>query len=589
MKKSYGSVFDSIERVKPSREKFPHALIWRFFQFVIVLSIAVVIYIYQRSHDESLTSDVIDFKPNFVLILADDLSFTSLSSPEDETIASLTEELTFLAKNGIYMNNFYGQEVCTPSRASLLTGMYPIHLGVQHGLDNGHTLWGLNRSFPLISQALSGAGYTSYAFGKWHLGFSDPIWLPTARGFSEYIGYVMGENYYWSKIYPSSSISHYVTDFMIANEECFFQYEEADRSNYSTFLYTKEAFRVIAKHAALDVPAPFFLYLPFQNVHSPYNDLLNLSNKTADEYIPSDILARIEGSSAGSKRREYLKSLYLFDRAVSSIREKLEEEGLMDNTYLIFLSDNGGCVTEGGYVSKYRGTKGTLFEGGVKVDSFIYSPLLQNKGLVYENLMHLSDWFPTILSLAGIEQDRKLDGVSHAQNWRNLTSETPRTNLVYNINTNVFKREYNIWSNGSFAVRNEKFKLAHEYYDDVYGGWYENDYTNSDDSIDASTECNQDSSQALLSPFHYWLFDLLEDPYETTNLYDSELPEHVAAKEELYALMYDSMATAAIDYVISGYPDYFRFEKLSISDEYMLPFNFVDNEDTLPKFCKVHL
>jgi len=606
--KSYG-VFDSIERGKTGKRlplkgtgEAAQSLILRLSQFVIIVILVAVVYTNKWLYHDgrlSTTTKLTDTtkskvpklsdnaKPNFVLILADDLSFQSLNTPIDTTMEYLTKELSFLANNGIYMNNFYAQEVCTPSRAALLTGMYPIHIGVQHGLDNGETLWGLNASFPLISEALDSSGYTSYAFGKWHLGFTDSKWLPTSRGFSEYVGYLMGQNYYWSKIYPTSR-STYSEDFLSSNVDCFYPYSDADKTNYSTFLYTSMAVRVIEKHATEDETSPFFLYLPFQNVHSPYYDVLTYANATVDDYIPADTLALIEGESTGDKRREYLKSLYLLDDAVRVIRNKLVDVGLMDNTYIIFMSDNGGCVSEGGFINGYRGTKGSLFDGGVKVDSFIYSPLLKNKGLVYNNLMHSTDWFPTMLDLARIEQTGVLDGVSHAPNWMDLQAAPPRTKLVHNINTNVYGKVNDIWTNASLAVRNEKYKLLHEYQNAVFDGWYAANYTNTDDALEYSTECNQDSAYASGSVFKLWLFDMINDPYETTNLYYSELAEHVAAKEELYEFLYESMANAAVDYVISGYPSYTDVNKSSIYDGYILPYEISDGL-TRASYCEVQL
>ena len=136
----------------------------------------------------------------------------------------------------------------------------------------------------------------------------------------------------------------------------------------------------------------------------------------------------------------------------------------MDNTYFIFASDNGGCYSAGGKNGPFRGTKGTIFEGGTKVDAFVYSPLLKEsqQGKVYEGLMHVTDWFPTILDMASVPYTPRsgfdLDGVSHVDAWD--TNVPARTEMLYNSVHNVKNKGFDVMTNGWFAVRNEQYKLV---------------------------------------------------------------------------------------------------------------------------------
>ena len=191
-------------------------------------------------------------------------------------------------------------------------------------------------------------------------------------------------------------------------------------------------------------------------------------------------------------------ALYLMDKAVSKVTNALELRGMMNNTYIIFSSDNGGCHAGGGKNGPLRGTKGSLFEGGVKVDAFIYSPLLpaSTVGLQYQGLMHISDWMPTVLELSGADftpaTGFELDGVSHVDAWLGdqSSSSYPREVVLYNYYTNVDFYTFNIWVNGSFAIRDAQYKLMHTFNSSTYGAWYStSSIDEDDDALDADVRC----------------------------------------------------------------------------------------------------
>ena len=217
-----------------------------------------------------------------------------------------------------------------------------------------------------------------------------------------------------------------------------------------------------------------------------------------DSLMDADVLSQIHTNIVGTQRKEYIKSLYQLDKHVGYVYDKLVEKDMMDNTYIIFMSDNGGCFYGGGKNGPLRGSKGSLFEGGIKVDSFIYSPKLKSGGTTYDGLMHVSDWFPTMLALAGItytpDSEHSLDGVNQVDGWLNV--RTPRDTLLYNYYTALTDYSFNIWYNGSFAVRDERFKLMHTYDDSLYGAWY-----NPTDIVDTDEELTEDNrcAQQFLS------------------------------------------------------------------------------------------
>ena len=162
-------------------------------------------------------------KPNFVFILADDLGYESIGY-EQHDFEGVAPYLSNMMKNGIYIENYYTMEVCSPSRASLMTGRLPLTIGMQYKLVTTAIPWGVNEKEVFLPEVLRDYGnYKNYAIGKWHLGHYKSSLLPTARGFHEYMGYLDGENFYWSK--RCNSYPQFV-DFLHMNESCYYPYEE---------------------------------------------------------------------------------------------------------------------------------------------------------------------------------------------------------------------------------------------------------------------------------------------------------------------------------------------------------------------------
>mmetsp|Transcript_7366 Transcript_7366/g.10978 ORF Transcript_7366/g.10978 Transcript_7366/m.10978 type:complete len:623 (-) Transcript_7366:207-2075(-) len=486
---------------------------------------------------DEITTDVItpsiNSKPNFIFILADDLGYNSVGYNAHD-LTAVTPFLTSLAKGGVVLSNYYAQEVCTPSRASLLTGRYPVSLGMQYEEILSDSMWGLNTSETLLPEVLRDmSAYKSYAIGKWNIGHYTPEMLPTARGFDHFIGYMNGENYYWSKKYP---LEPQYTDFMYADSDCYSAYNSSDLGTYSTFLYRDKAVQAIAAH---DFSAnPLFMYLAVQAVHDPFDDLADeFSNGIPASYLEASMYSHILSTVKGRSRQQYAMALNLLDSSVQTVVEALAAKGQMQNTYVIFASDNGGCYQAGGRNGDLRGSKGSLFEGGLKVDSFIYSALLPDsaRGSVYSGIMHVSDWFPTILELSGSSgfvpaEGFLLDGVSHASALQSSKSPCPRQYLLYNMYYKVNDESFDIYSNAPVAIRDKQYKLAHLYVDNPQAQWYSFEEALSDDSNMGSFSCPQ--SMALMGRYAKFLFDLDSDPNEKTNLYFNS--QYSDIKSELY-------------------------------------------------------
>jgi len=317
--------------------------------------------------------------PNIVYFLIDDMGFADAGFNGSKDIH--TPNIDALAKKGAVLDAFYVQPVCSPTRAALLTGRYPTHTGVYHIV--GPTMkWGLPLGERTLAQALHGAGYTTAICGKWHLGKFEPAYLPTHRGFDHQYGLWGGSLGYDTHIKMGKLDWH-------RNDEV------SHDSGYSTHLLAQDACQVIG-----DQPAgkPLFLYLPFNAVHSPY--------QVPDSY--KQPYAKLD------KNRQTMAALVSsVDEAIGQVVAMLKKKGMLDNTLIIFSSDNGG-VWPGKYTDNtpLRAGKGTIYEGGVRVCAFATWPGKIPAGIHIKEPIGGIDWYPTLVKLAGgsLEQKLPLDG-----------------------------------------------------------------------------------------------------------------------------------------------------------------------------------
>ncbi|CAN7940987.1 unnamed protein product, partial [Ixodes hexagonus] len=191
--------------------------------------------------------------PNIIFILADDLGWADVSFRGDPQIP--TPNLDVLASQGIILNNYYVQHLCAPSRGALMSGLYPIHTGLQHLVQVPAEPWGLSPNFTILPEYLRDLGYVNHIIGKWHLGYYKESYTPTRRGFDSFYGYYNGgEDYYNHEILYVIGLDFWADTTPVRSE----------RGHYSTNLFTSKAVSLIRKH---DKSKPLFLYLSHQAVH----------------------------------------------------------------------------------------------------------------------------------------------------------------------------------------------------------------------------------------------------------------------------------------------------------------------------------
>ena len=351
--------------------------------------------------------------PHIVFILADDYGFNDVGYHNPRI---KTPNLDSLAADGVRLENYYVQPICTPTRSQLFSGRYQIHTGLQHGNIWPSQANALPKNETTIASKLKESGYSTHMVGKWHIGFYKREFIPTQRGFDSFFGYLTGgEDYYThknSKGFPSREFIHLNGFDLRRNEEV----ATDAAGKYSTFLFTDEAVEIIETH---DLDTPLFLFVAYQAVHSPLE-------------VPEQYTARYRDIK-NSARRIYAGKVSCMDEGIGNITRALQNRGLWEDTVLFFSTDNGGQVHAGGNNWPLRGYKGTLWEGGMRGVGFVYSKMLDRPGQINSEMIHVTDWFPTIVHLAGGSADGiPLDGYNV---WETLSSgkPSPRKEILHNI------------------------------------------------------------------------------------------------------------------------------------------------------------
>lgn len=350
--------------------------------------------------------------PNIVYILADDLGWADVGFHGGSL---RTPNLDRLAAGGAILNACYVQPYSTQTRAAVLTGRYPARYGLQTLSITPRATYGLPADEPTLAQVLKGAGYRTAFLGTWRLGHAKPDYWPTRRGFDVFYGSLSGR--VDGLLRKGSKADWYRGE------------KPARETGYVTDLLAREAQAIIQRH---DAAVPLFMVVAFDTPAQYGNVPRALFDSHAD--IPDDT------------RRSYAAAVSAFDDAVGRIVDALAKRGLSDNTLVILHSDNGGAIparypTGDGDVrnaaadnGRYRGGKGSLHEGGIRVVAIASWPSRVPPGSTVTDPIHVTDLHATIRSLAGVAPDaaHPLDGFDV---WPVLAerARTPRKEMLLNV------------------------------------------------------------------------------------------------------------------------------------------------------------
>ena len=333
------------------------------------------------------TGDRTQQLPNIVIIFADDLGYSDVGTFGAEGFA--TPNLDAMAAAGVRLTDFYvSSPVCSASRAALLTGSYHRRVGISGAL-NPHSPIGIARNEMTLAELLKQAGYATAAVGKWHLGH-HPEFLPVHHGFDRYFGIPYSNDMSPDpKNNPRERARKWPPLPLIRNETVI--ETEPDQSRLIE-RYTAEALSFIREHHG----RPFFLYYAHTMPHVPL-------------YASASYL----GTSAQGLYGDVVQEI---DASVGAIMGELERQGLIDNTLVIFTSDNGPWKVfgnHGGSCRPLRGSKGTVWEGGIRVPFIARWPGRIPAGALVDTPAMTIDMLPTIAYLTGTKlPEHPIDGVN---------------------------------------------------------------------------------------------------------------------------------------------------------------------------------
>ncbi len=415
-------------------------------------------------------------KPNIVFLLIDDLGYADCGFNGGKDI--LTPNIDKLAKAGSILENHYVQPVCSPTRSALMTGRYPTKTGIYTIITPG-AQWGLPLNERTLANALKDAGYHTAITGKWHLGEFEKAYQPNARGFDQQYGHFFGAIDYYTHS-RNNQLDWYRNG------------EPLNEEGYSTHLVAREACHTIENN---DQKKPLFLYVPFNGVHSPF--------QAPEEYTKA--YPNLEGN-----RQKLAGMLAAVDEAVGQIVASLKKAGMLENTLIVFSSDNGGPPP--GNNAPLRDFKGTIYEGGTRAAAFAFWPGHIPAGKKISGAMHMIDWYPTLVTLAGgsLKQALPIDGKDV---WPMITKGEPSPQkAILSVSTRGISQA---------AIRMGDWKLI---------------VANAVEAADGKPQ-KQPKKYEPIS-----LFNLLEDPGESRNLASTHPDKVAELRKELSALLKDAVA-----------------------------------------------
>lgn len=325
-------------------------------------------------------------QPNFIVIYADDMGFGDAGFNGFSDI--YTPRLDSFASNGVCFTQGYAcDSVCGPSRAGLITGVYPARMGIltNPGADNG-----MPPRQPLISELVKSSGYNTAVYGKWHLGSTAGLSTPLDRGFDEFFGFLKGAH----KFSENTDLDNLFMEGRVP--------ATMPAEYYLTELISDRSVEFIETNTN----SPFFLYVAYNAVHSPWHE------------VPSNYISRVEAATTTlptnrPHRTLFAANLLAMDDGIGQIMDALEANGLSTNTLVFFISDNGtpegqndpinGAPVDPDHKSStggFRGWKGDSYEGGIRVPFVMSWPGQIPAGAVYSNAVINLDAAATIAELA---------------------------------------------------------------------------------------------------------------------------------------------------------------------------------------------
>jgi arylsulfatase A-like enzyme len=390
-------------------------------------------------------------KPNIIVMLADDMGWNEPGFNGGDP--AITPHIDALRASGVSLQQFYVHAVCAPSRAAFLTGRYAfrtwsdwrsedfgkpsylamldMELAKNPEGEETRRIHALDTNERTIAEVLKDAGYFTSIAGKWHCGEWLPEHLPMGQGFMHQYGHYGWGIDYNNKTIPHNAPARFAVYDWHRNQKPLWE------PGYSTDLIANEAVRVISDHRMTREKQPLFMYVAFNAVHGPLEEI----PRYTDRY---------------EKRQAALKCL---DDAIGRIVNAVDESGFADNTLVIFANDNGGLTEE--MNAPYRGTKNTNYDGGVRVPFVMRWPGKIAPNSTHEGMVHITDLYNTFATLGGgsLEQERPLDGKNMTESFF-AGAPSPRDEIIFEVSGSVrfpavLKGQYKLIGKELFDLKND--------------------------------------------------------------------------------------------------------------------------------------
>ncbi|OWA53409.1 Arylsulfatase J [Hypsibius exemplaris] len=532
LKGSTGSVVGSItfsDEGRARRQKVLYTLAVVVFIVGLVLGIVGLYFYYwrpTRTEEPSYPTG----QPNIVLIIADDLGHADLGYSEGNQ-QTPTPNIDRLAWDGIILNRHYTHQSCSPTRSALMTGKYDFQTGLTYPYASGEP-YGLPLHHKLLPQYLKDLNYSTFLLGKWHLGAHTREFYPDQRGFDYWLGYLEGEvdpfHYRTSWLGPDLGIQGAVKGGRNLYENGFQVAEDCTNNHYLPHLLTERFEQIIHTYNS---SRPFFVYFstPLPKANSEWNGTERVNRQfVMPQYAARAPVRAMDNKFAG--RKQQIAQIQALDNQVGRITQALEDKGVLDNTIILFMSDNGGAPAIAPLFHRNHGSnwplrmfRGTPFEGGVRNLAFIWSKWwLKRKAIATDQLFHVIDWLPTLYDAAGgkLSNLPEMSGVSQWTSLRNGEKKGPRTEIVASL-----VRGLGLLAEEPSTGTLYKLVGGSFFNNKSFMGWLRTEGTNATHTMTVKTSVSVNCGNPAgveRTACRPWiadcLFDLSRDPCETDNI-----------------------------------------------------------------------
>ncbi len=456
---------------------------------LVFLNIIVVMF-------SSVTKAAEVSRPNIVVIMPDDQGYGDHGVTGNSVIR--TPNIDALAQDSASMSDFYVCPVCSPTRASLMTGRYHYRTRV---VD---TFKGRSMMEPeevTVAEVLQNAGYATGIFGKWHLGDNYPL-RPDDQGFDE--SYIHRGGGLAQPSEPIENNRRYTNPILFENGK------QIETEGYCTDLYFDAAIRFIDR--CKQEGKPFFVYLPTNAPHGPYHDV---PQELYEYYKTVDLKSIMVGKKGNVDQLARIAAMIEnVDQNIGKLDQHLKEQGLFDNTMVVYLVDNGPNSMR--FAGPFRGMKATVHEGGIRSPFFVRWPERLRPGTVSDRIAAHIDLLPTIADAAGVKVpgNANVDGRSLLPLLEGKSPDWPDRHIVLQVHRGDEPVRYH-----HMAVRNQRWKLVHP------SGF---------------------GQEKMPEGVPFELYDMASDQAEKVNLAESK-PEKLEAMLKAYDVWFDDVSNTRTD------------------------------------------